>query len=139
MIHHLPQACKSTQKSASSFRTLDPLGHNPLSVPHHSPPSAGFGTTKLSYPSVQQPCPRLHSASDGKRQALPSRQSCHNTFHYMAAKTNPSQGPFPGGQHLEFCNLCNQGIKAPSSPRTNPTCAVSTQHPKRKHNSRNFK
>lgn len=92
MIHHLPQPCKSTQKSASSFRTPDSLGDNPLSIPHHGPPSAGSGTTKPSYASDQQPCPRFHSASGGKRQALLSRLSHHNMFHYMAAKTNPSQG-----------------------------------------------
>lgn len=121
MTHHLPQTCRSTQKPASKFRTLDPLGDNPLSVPHHGPPSAGRGKTKLSCPNVQQPCPRSHSASDGKRWTLPNRQSCHNMFHYMAVKTSPSQGSFTGSQHLKLCNLCNHSIEA---------SAVSTQCPK---------
>jgi len=70
MIHHLPQACKSAQKSAPRFSTLDLLVDNPPSVPHHGHGGpAASGTTKLSSPSIQQPCPRLRSASDGKRWA----------------------------------------------------------------------
>lgn len=118
MTHHLPQTCRSTQKPASKLRTLDPSGDNPLSVPHHGPSSAGPGKTKLSYPNVQQPCSRSHSASDGKRWTLPNMQPCHNMFHYRAVKTSPNQGSITGGQHLELCNLCNHSIKA---------SAVSTQ------------
>lgn len=98
MIHHLPWSCKNTQKSASSFRTLNSLGDNPLSV-HQSmvPHQMDLALPVLfQWPNSHVQHFTVHQMARGG--FLPSLQSCHNTSNYLAAKPNPSKRP-----SLEAC------------------------------------
>lgn len=63
-------------------------------------------------------CIRWQEAGPAQQAIPPQYVSLHGS------KDKPQSRPFTGGQHLELCNLYNQGTKYPSSPRTNPTCAV---------------